>query len=67
MRNQKWNQFGYSDEEIPTAGYEACVFLDHALNHIRHYEGRHISNDSFRIIIDAHEKARMDIARLDAA
>lgn len=34
MRNQKWNQFDYRDEEIPETWFEACVFLSRAEKHL---------------------------------
>lgn len=34
MRNHKWNQFDYRDEEIPQTSFEAAVFLHHAIQHL---------------------------------
>ena len=67
MRNQKWNQFAKDDRDIPQAGYEACVFIDNAINHIRHVYGNNFPDATFRILIKAHEDARLDIMRLAEA
>lgn len=57
MRNQKWNQFNHSDDEIPETWYEACVFLDHAIAHLRNRDGGPLG-ENFDILNGAHNAVR---------
>jgi hypothetical protein len=66
MRNQKWNQHSFRDEEIPETAFEACVFLIHACRHLRNRcEGP--LGEAHDIFMDAHDKASKEILREVAA
>lgn len=53
----KWSNFRMSDERIPTTHYEAAVFLDNAVKHLRNRTDGPLG-ESCWIILRAHEEVR---------